>query len=379
MSKKKLILGSVLLIFMTMFATLAGVYYVLGLSQFKIGDTVRFLHALRFVDSQFVNEVDDNKLITGAISGMMASLGDPHSVYLDPQMYKELMSHTEGSFGGVGIVMGVKDKVLTVVAPIEGTPSSIAGIKSGDKIIKINGEETKDLAVDQAANKIRGEIGTEVTLTIHRDGEVDQDYVLKRSNIEIKTVASKMLADGVGYIRISTFSEHTGKDLDKAYKELEAQGMKAIVLDLRDNPGGLLTTSVEVANNFIPKGTVVSTVKRDGTREVLSATKLDAVKYPAAVLVNGGSASASEIVSGAIQDTGSGTIVGTTSYGKGSVQIVMPMYGGDALKLTIAKYYTPNDRSIDGIGIQPDVVVEPNGTTDNQLEKAIEVVKSKLQ
>ncbi|WP_110955326.1 S41 family peptidase [Anaerosinus massiliensis] len=379
MSKKKLILGSIFLVLLTMFATLSGVYYVLGLNQFKVSNTVRFLHALRFIDSQFVNEVSENKLITGAISGMMASLEDPHSIYLDPQMYKELMSHTEGSFGGVGIVMGVKDKVLTVVAPIEGTPSFTAGIKSGDKIVKINGEDTKELAVDQAANKIRGEIGTEITLTIQREGEEEKDYVLTRSNIEIKTVASKMLDGGVGYIRISTFSEHTGKDVDKAYKELEEQGMKAIVLDLRDNPGGLLNTSVEVANYFIPKGTVVSTIKRDGTREVLSATKLDAVKYPAAVLVNGGSASASEIVSGAIQDTQSGTIVGTKSYGKGSVQIVMPMYGGDALKLTIAKYYTPNDRSIDGIGIEPDVVVEPNGTTDNQLEKAIEIVKGKLQ
>lgn len=379
MSKKKLILGSIFLVLLTMFATLSGVYYVLGLNQFKVSNTVRFLHALRFIDSQFVNEVSENKLITGAISGMMASLEDPHSIYLDPQMYKELMSHTEGSFGGVGIVMGVKDKVLTVVAPIEGTPSFTAGIKSGDKIVKINGEDTKDLAVDQAANKIRGEIGTEITLTIQREGEEEKDYALTRSNIEIKTVASKMLDGGVGYIRISTFSEHTGKDVEKAYKELEEQGMKAIVLDLRDNPGGLLNTSVEVANYFIPKGTVVSTIKRDGTREVLSATKLDAVKYPAAVLVNGGSASASEIVSGAIQDTQSGTIVGTKSYGKGSVQIVMPMYGGDALKLTIAKYYTPNDRSIDGIGIEPDVVVEPNGTTDNQLEKAIEIVKGKLQ
>lgn len=362
----------------TIISTLSGVYYLLGFNQLKVGNTLRFLHALEFIDHQFVNEVDQDQVITGAISGMMASLGDPHSVYLDPKMYKELMSHTEGSFGGVGIVMGVKDKVLTVVAPIEGTPGEQSGIKSGDKIIKIDGEETADMGVEQAANRIRGEVGTKVTLTIGRENEANKDYELTRSNIEIKTVGSRMLADHIGYIRISTFSEHTGADLEKAYQELEQQGMKAVILDLRDNPGGLLTSSVEVANDFIPKGVVVSTIKRDGTKEVLKATKLDEVKYPAAVLINGGSASASEIVSGAIQDTQSGTIVGTKSYGKGSVQIVMPMYDGAALKLTIAKYYTPNERSIDGIGIEPDVVVEPNGQTDNQLEKAMEIVKSKL-
>lgn len=377
MSKKKIVLGAVLLVLLTVGATTAGLYYLLGFDQFKAVSTMRFFHALQFVEGQYVNAADETQLIDGAIAGMMGALGDPHSVYLDPNMYKELMSHTEGAFGGIGVVMGMKDKMITVVSPIEGTPGAIAGIKTGDKIIKIDGEETLGIPLDQAAAKIRGEIGTKVVLTIQREGEEDKEYEIKRSNIEIKTVSSELLEGGIGYIRISTFSEHTAKDVEKAYQELEAQGMKGIVLDLRNNPGGLLDASVDIGNLFVPKGTIVSTVKRDGTRQVYTS-QLEAVKYPLAVLINGGSASASEIVAGAVQDTEAGTIVGTKSYGKGSVQVVMPMYGGDALKLTIAKYYTPKDRSIDGTGIEPDVVIEPNGKTDNQLAKAIVIVKEKL-
>ena len=186
-----------------------------------------------------------------------------------------------------------------------------------------------------------------------------------------------MLENNIGYIRIATFSEHTGKDLERAYKELEEKGMKAIVLDLRNNPGGLLTSSVEVGNLFVPKGKIVSIIKRDGSKEEYES-QLPEVKYPLAVLINGGSASASEIVAGAVQDTKAGVLVGTKSYGKGSVQVVVPMYSGDALKLTVAKYYTPNERCIDGIGIVPDVEVELQGNTDNQLMKAVDILKQKL-
>ena len=318
-------------------------------------------------------------LMTGAVKGMVASLGDPHSVYMDQKMFKEFMIETEGSFGGVGIVVGVKDKMLTVVSPIEGTPGDKAGIKSGDRIIKIDGQDTKDMTLDEAVSKIRGPEGSQVTLLISRGSEAPKDYTLTRSNIQIKTVSGKMLPNNIGYIRVSMFNENTANDFNRKYQELEKEGMKGLVLDLRDNPGGLLAESVKVANKLVPKGPIVSVVTKDGTRET-HTSNLEAVKYPLAVLVNGGSASASEIVAGAVQDTGSGTLVGTKTYGKGSVQTLMKL-GEDAVKLTIAKYLTPADRSINGIGIEPDVKVEAGGrdsSVDVQLDKAVEVIKSKI-
>lgn len=378
MNKKKIILGSVSLIVATMLATTAGLYYLLGLHDVKPFNFMRLVYALRVIDSHYVNEVDTEKLINGAVSGMVSSLEDPHSVYLDKEMYKSLMQHTEGSFGGIGIVLGMKDKELTVIAPIDGTPGAESGIQSGDKIIKIDDKTTVDMTIEEAARSIRGEAGTKVTLVIRRN-EAEQTYEITRSNIQTQTVAGKMLDDKIGYIQIASFSEHTGADLAKMYDELEQQGMQGVILDLRNNPGGVLQASVEVANFFIPKGVVVSTVDRSGHKEVLEATRLDAVKYPAVVLINEGSASASEIVAGAIKDTGSGSLVGTKSYGKGSVQAVLPMYENDALKMTIAKYYTPGGICIDGVGIEPDYNVELNQSgADNQLEKAVDVLKEKL-
>jgi carboxyl-terminal processing protease len=357
------------------------------LLQSTLGDAagaIRLFRAMQIIKARYVEDVPVDTLMTGAIKGMVNSLGDPHSIYMDAKMYKEFMIETEGSFGGVGIVLGAKEKVLTVISPIEGTPGEKAGIKSGDEIVKIDGQDTKGLALDEAVSKIRGPEGTQVTLTIRRGQEV-KDYTLTRSNIQIKTVSGKMLPDHIGYIRLSMFNENTGSDLMKKYQELEKEGMKAIVLDLRDNPGGLLDESVKVANKFVPKGPVVSVITRDGRRDT-STSNLEAVKYPCVVLVNGGSASASEIVAGAIQDTGSGTLVGTKTYGKGSVQTLMRLDGGAAIKLTIAKYYTPNDRSINGIGIEPDVKVElpehaqpGQEVKDIQLDKAVEIVKSKIQ
>ena len=336
------------------------------------------LRALQVVKSRYVEDVSVDTLMAGSIKGMVNSLNDPHSIYMDNKMLKDFMIETEGSFGGVGIVIGTKDKLLTVVAPIEGTPGEKAGIKSGDQIIKIDGQDTKDLALDEAVNKIRGPEGSKVVLTIKR-GEDTKDYTLTRSNIQIKTVAGKMLDNQIGYIRLSMFNENTGEDFIHKLQELEKQGMKAIVLDLRDNPGGLLNESVKVASQLVPKGPVVSVVTRDGQRETHSSN-LAAPKYPVAVLVNGGSASASEIVAGAIQDTGVGTLIGTKTYGKGSVQTVIRLDEASAVKLTIAKYLTPKDRSINGIGIEPDITIELSETKDKdvQLEKALEVLKSKL-
>lgn len=263
---------------------------------------------------------------------------------------------TEGSFSGVGIVISVKDKLLTVVSPIEGTPGEKAGIRSGDQILKIDGQDTKDLALDEAVGKIRGKEGTDVTLTLRR-GDKIRDVKLTRANIQIKTVSSRMLPEKIAVIRLSMFNEQTAGEFYKQYEAMEAQGMKAMILDLRDNPGGLLDSSVRVSNKLVPKGPVVSVVTRNGEKEVHNS-QLEKVKYPLVVLVNGGSASASEIVAGAVQDTGAGTLIGTKTFGKGSVQSIVKLSTDTAIKLTIAKYATPKNRFINGIGIEPDIKVE---------------------
>ena len=378
LSRRKIIIGAILLVVFTFTATAGGFLYLINGKSTDVISTLKFFRAVQIITSRYVEPVPMETLMAGAVKGMVNSLGDPHSIYMDAKMYKEFMIETEGSFGGVGIVIGVKDKNLTVVSPIEGTPSEKAGIKSGDQIAKIDGVESKDMALDEAVGKIRGPEGSTVILSIRRGDEPLKDYALVRSNIQIKTVAGKMLPDGIGYIRISMFNENTGSDLVKKYQELEKEGMKAVVLDLRDNPGGLLQESVKVSNLFVPKGPVVSVVTRDGQREVHSSI-LEQVKYPVSVLVNGGSASASEIVAGAIQDTEAGTLIGTKTYGKGSVQTILRLDGG-GIKLTIAKYLTPNDRAINGVGLEPDIKVEmeKNAQKDVQLDKAIEVVKEKI-
>ena len=382
MSRRKIILGAVALVMATVVLTTSAFVYVLHVYAGDAASTLRLFRAMQIIKSRYVENTSADTLLTGAIKGMVSSLGDPHSIYMDPKMFKDFMVETEGSFGGVGIVLGAKEKVLTVVSPIEGTPGEKAGIKSGDSIIKINGQDTKTMALDEAVSKIRGPEGTQVTLTILRGQDI-RDYTLTRSNIQIKTVSGKMLPENIGYMRISMFNEQTNNEFVKKYQELEKEGMKAIILDLRDNPGGLLDECVKVANKFVPKGPVVSVVTRDGRRDT-STSNLEAVKYPCVVLVNGGSASASEIVAGAIQDTGAGTLIGTKTFGKGSVQTIMRLDGGAAIKLTIAKYYTPGGRSINGVGIEPDVKVDlpekRDGTEmrDTQLGKVLEIVKSKM-
>lgn len=378
LSKRKIIVGAILLVVFTFSVTVGGFIYLLNGNSSDSISTLNFFRAVQIVKTRYVEPVPMETLLAGAVKGMVNSLGDPHSIYMDAKMYKDFMIETEGSFGGVGIVIGVKDKMLTVVSPIEGTPGEKAGIKSGDQIVKIDGKESKEMALDEAVGKIRGPEGSSVVLTIRRGSEPLKDYTLVRSSIQIKTVAGKMLPDQIGYIRISMFNENTGSDFLHKYQELEKEGMKSVILDLRDNPGGLLQESVKVAGLFVPKGPIVSVVTRDGHREVHSST-LETIKYPVAVLVNGGSASASEIVSGAIQDTGVGTLIGTKTYGKGSVQTILKLHEG-AIKLTIAKYFTPSDRSINGIGIEPDIKVEMEKTLqqDIQLDKAIEVVKEKM-
>ena len=374
---KKNFLKIIVIIVVTVLVVLNGLYFGLGFNKVGVVNTIKILGIYSLINKSYVNDVVSDKLVAGMIKGMVESLGDEHSIYLDKKMYQEMLMKTEGYFGGVGIVLGVKDKDLTVVAPIEDTPGFLAGIKPGDIIVAIDQINVKDLSLEEAVNKIRGEQGSTVVLSIKRSAEI-KDYILNRSNIEIKTVKGEILDNNVGYIRIAMFSEKTATELNKVYQELINKGATAFVLDLRSNPGGLLQASVAAANLFVPQGPVVSVVHKDGSKEVYSSN-LASINYPLAVLINGGSASAAEILAGAIKDTNAGTLIGTKSYGKGSVQGVIPIGNAEAIKLTIAKYYTPSNVSIDGVGIEPNIIVElpKDAKTDVQLAKALAVVKNK--
>ena len=376
-SFKKNFLKIIVIIAVTVLVVLNGLYFGLGFNKVGVVNTIKILGIYSLINKSYVNDVVSDKLVAGMIKGMVESLGDEHSIYLDKKMYQEMLMKTEGYFGGVGIVLGVKDKDLTVVAPIEDTPGFLAGIKPGDIIVAIDQINVKDLSLEEAVNKIRGEQGSTVVLSIKRAEEI-KDYILNRSNIEIKTVKGEILDNNVGYIRIAMFSEKTATELNKVYQELINKGATAFVLDLRSNPGGLLQASVAAANLFVPQGPVVSVVHKDGSKEVYSSN-LASINYPLAVLINGGSASAAEILAGAIKDTNAGTLIGTKSYGKGSVQGVIPIGNAEAIKLTIAKYYTPSNVSIDGVGIEPNIIVElpKDAKTDVQLAKALAVVKNK--
>ena len=376
-SFKKNIFKIIVIIAVTVLVVLNGLYFGLGFNKVGVVNTIKILGIYSLINKSYVNDVVSDKLVAGMIKGMVESLGDEHSIYLDKKMYQEMLMKTEGYFGGVGIVLGVKDKDLTVVAPIEDTPGFLAGIKPGDIIVAIDQINVKDLSLEEAVNKIRGAQGSTVVLSIKRAEEI-KDYILIRSNIEIKTVKGEILDNNVGYIRIAMFSEKTATELNKVYQELINKGATAFVLDLRSNPGGLLQASVAAANLFVPQGPVVSVVHKDGSKEVYSSN-LAGINYPLAVLINGGSASAAEILAGAIKDTNAGTLVGTKSYGKGSVQGVIPIGNAEAIKLTIAKYYTPSNVSIDGVGIEPNIIVElpKDAKTDVQLAKALAVVKNK--
>ena len=335
--------------------TLGLVCVMLGLnSASNAFDLGRFFVAMRYIEGNYVQAVERGKLIDGAISGMVNSLGDPHSIYLAPQLYSQLRAETSGAFGGIGVYMSSKDGRVHVVNVIADGPSYKAGLQTGDEILAVDGQLVSEISPSEVVLKIRGQIGTNVELLIHREGAEDMTFNLTREKIHERTVAGSMIDERLGYVKISNFSEDTGKDFKETLTELENAGLKGLVLDMRQNPGGVITSCVEVAREIVPAGTVVSIIKRDGSKEVYSSD-LPAAKFPIVVLLDQYSASAAELLSGALQDTKVALVVGETSYGKGSVQTLIPMAHNDGLKLTIAKYYTPNGRSIDGVGIEPDI------------------------
>lgn len=332
-----------------------------------------FSEVLTQIQKHYVEDVQGKDLVLGAIRGMLATL-DPHSAYMTADMYKEIQVETKGEFGGVGIQIGIKDNRLAVIAPIEGTPAQRAGIKAGDYIVKVNDDPTKDLTLMEAVQKMRGPRGTKVSLTVHREGAADPIvFELVRDIIKIESVKSRVIESNVGYVRMTQFQEATGKDLAKALGALREQKVQSLILDLRNNPGGLLTAAVEVTEQFVTTGKLIVSIKgRDGRKdEYVSRAKAQPDEYPMIILVNEGSASASEIVAGALQDWGRAVIVGTTTFGKGSVQTILPLADGSGLRLTTAKYYTPKGRSIQSTGITPDIVVkaQPPGVVAQAPDK----------
>ncbi len=320
-----------------------------------------FTEVLSLIQANYVDETKPRDLIYGGIKGMLETL-DPHSSFMPPDIFKEMQVETQGSFGGLGIEITVKDRQLTVVAPIEGTPADRAGLHPGDRIVKIDGKLTKDMTLMEAVKNLRGPRGTSVTLTILREESPGPfELTLVREIIDVKSVKSKDLGDGIAYIRVSSFQERTGKDLLKAIEQLGQNGMSAMVLDLRNNPGGLLNQAVHVTDLFLDKGQlIVYTEGRIKNQDLRFSAEHGAQipKVPIVVLVNGGSASASEIVAGALQDWKRAVVLGTKTFGKGSVQTVIPLSDGSGLRLTTAKYFTPKGRSIHGTGLLPDIVVE---------------------
>lgn len=363
------ILGSGILVMWLVFWYLSGTFWGFPRYMFTY-----------YVSSQvFMTPVAKQTLFEGSLKGMVSSLGEPHSQYLDAEDYTSIMEQTSATYSGVGMVLGMGTDGLEAVSAIEDQPAARAGIESGDRIIKINDVDTSTLTIEEASKRVRGEAGTDVTLVIKRGNE-EKTFTITREKITLPTVKSKMLTQDVGYIRISQFAENTGNDFGLQYQDLKKQGMKKLIIDLRDNPGGLLTTAQEISDFILPKGTLVTVQDRSGKVAEYDSAGIEN-PIPLVILINKGSASASEIIAGAVQDRKAGTIVGTNSYGKGTVQTILPDFGNEAIKITIAKYHTPNDRVIDGIGIKPDVEIAlPDGTRtkgtleDVQVQKAFDIL-----
>jgi carboxyl-terminal processing protease len=356
-----------------------------------------FTEVLDIVQRQYVDEVPPKELIYSAIKGTLRGL-DPHSSFLDPEGYRDMQTETSGSFGGLGIEITLKDDILTVVAPIDGTPAYRAGLHTGDRIVKIDGLSTKDMQLADAVKRMRGKPGTKVTISVVREGWAEpKDFDIVREQIKVQSVRMVELGDGIEYVKLRQFQEQSPSDLETALDKLTKNGMKALILDLRNNPGGLLTAAVEVSEKFIDDGKLVVYTEgrvRNQNMRFSAHAKRGYSQMPMVVLVNQGSASASEIVAGALQDWGRATIVGTQTFGKGSVQTIIPLSDGSGLRLTTAKYFTPKGRSIHGKGITPDVIVEaPKEPTlrerplpsadpredlkkDVQLQKALEIIKT---
>jgi len=339
-----------------------------------------FADALSVIRSEYVDAVDSKKLIYGALRGMLESLDD-YSQFMDPDEYNEIRIETKGEFAGIGVEISLKDGVLTIITPMVGTPAEAAGIKAGDKIVKIDGKITKNITLSDAIKQMRGKPGSIVKLTVWREGTSSiLEIPIRRDIIKVHSIKkAEMLGDKIGYIKLIEFQENTTRDLDEAIKRLVSSGMESLILDLRNNPGGLLDGAVDVAERFLAKDKVIVSIKsRTKEQDMLfkSSGKVAHTGFPLTVIVNEGSASASEIVAGAIKDNKRGVIVGAKTFGKASVQTVIPLKDGSALRFTTAYYLTPSGKLIKGEGIAPDVVVESSASTGKERDRDLDIFES---
>ncbi|CAH2214964.1 S41 family peptidase [Tepidibacter aestuarii] len=330
----------------------------------------------KVIEDNYYTDVEEENLVDGSIKGLFEGLNDPYSQYMNKKEFESFMQYTEGSYSGIGVIITPgEDGYITVVSPIEDSPGFKAGIKSEDKIIKVNGEDVTAKEMDKAISMMKGKAGTEVEITILRNGKETINMKIKRQEIRLKTVKSEVLEDNIGYIRITTFDEQTAGEFKAQLKQLQDKNISGLILDLRDNPGGLLDQCQEITDELIGEGTIVYTRDRKGKTKYLKSDK-NKIDVPLAVLVNKGSASASEILSGAVRDNKEGVLIGTTTFGKGLVQSVRSLNDGSGFKLTVSQYFTPNGEYIHGKGITPDIVVED---VDKQLPTAINYIKKEIK
>jgi carboxyl-terminal processing protease len=369
-SKKKMAIYSIALIIITALVTSVAVEY-------KYGEYKKLAILEKSIENDFYKKVDKEELINGALKGMFEATGDQYSQYYTKSEFEKLMEQTSGTFVGIGVVISpVEDEnLITVVAPMEGSPAEKSGIKPGDKILKVNGEDVSSKQMDKALTLIKGKEGTTVNITIKRNNQV-LDFDVKREKIINKTIEYKVIDDNIGYIKMYSFDEHTYKDFTKALDKLEAKNIKGLVIDLRDNPGGLLNICEDIADEILDQNQVIVSVKnnKEKSKEYVSDNKKQ-LDLPIALLINSGSASASEILTGAIVDNGKGIAVGTTTFGKGLVQTVRQMRDGTGFKLTTAQYYTPSGAYINGKGIKPTIEEQDEA---KQLDVAVEWIKKEI-
>ena len=403
-SKKKAIIGAILIVIVTsvlnytvgnIVGVKVGQRYIISKDTYEYYQDIqqtpkKHLQLSEFLEENYYKEIDPEVLAEGAVKGMFAGIGDPYTVYMNEKEFNDLMTRTSGSYGGIGVIVTPgEDGYVTVVSPIEDTPGEKAGITTGDKIIAVDGTAIYGEKLEEAVGLMKGKPGTEVLLTIRRKGVTNAlEVPIKREEIRLKTVRSEVLENNIGYIRISMFDEQTAADFEKHLKQLETQNIEGLILDLRNNPGGLLSQCIEISDMLLGEQVIVYTEDRQGNKDISKSDK-SKIDYPLAVLVNGGSASASEILSGAIKDGEAGTIIGTTTFGKGLVQQVKPLSDGTGFKFTVSQYFTPNGTNIHGTGVEPNIVVELpeelkeqtsiEKDQDTQLQKAIEVIKDKMK
>ncbi len=351
-------------------------------------DFEKFAKIMHLINTRYLKETTPEAVMEGVFKGMLMSLGDPYSAYLDASQYRDMLEKASGTYSGIGVYIGQRGGFITIIAPIKGTPAERGGLLSGDRIVQVDGKDIVGVSVDEAVQLIRGREGTPVRLTIVREGnDRTLEVEIVRATVEVNPVEYEMVGADIGYIRLTVFNEHASANVKSAIEELKARGAKAFILDLRQNPGMLLDQCLEVAEFFIPQGPIVHTVYRDGTKETFSS-KTPGLNMPLVVLIDQGTASASEIVAGAIQDSRAGILVGTRTFGKGLVQSLIDLRDGTAVKLTTSKYLTPAGRDIHDEGISPDIQVNleegetprmPSQGLDRQVEAAITVLRSQLK